>query len=77
MFRESGDAVRVSRSGLKLVPSHGMTEGTDGCGFGHTALLYADLDEYLAGTSQFLSEGDAAGDALMVAIPGERITPLR
>jgi anti-sigma regulatory factor (Ser/Thr protein kinase) len=77
MFRESGDAVRVSRSGLKLVPSHGMTEGTDGCGFGHTALLYADLDEYLAGTSQFLCEGDAAGDALMVAIPGERITPLR
>jgi anti-sigma regulatory factor (Ser/Thr protein kinase) len=77
MFRESGEAVPASRSGLKLVPGHERAGGADGCGFGHTALLYGDLDEYLAGTGQFLRDGDAAGEALMVAIPGERVEPLR
>ncbi len=76
-MRESGNAVRVSRSGLKLLPDHGTPSGHDECGLEHVALFYGDLDQYLAAASEFLRAGDAAGEALLVAIPGETIEPLR
>ena len=76
-MRESGDAVRVSRLGLKLVPGQGTHQDSHDGGLDHVALFYGDLDEYLAGAGEFLRDGDAAGDALMVAIPGEKIEPLR
>jgi len=76
-MRESGDAVRVPRLGLKVVPGQGTHRDLEDCGLDHVALFYADLDEYLAGAGEFLRAGDAAGEALMVAIPGEKIEPLR
>ena len=76
-MRESGDAVSVARSGLKSLPGQETPSGLQACGLEHVALLYGDLDEFLAGAGEFLQAGDAVGEALMVAIPGEKIEPLR
>ena len=76
-MRESGDAVGVARSGLTLVPGHATHSNSGARGCEHQALFYGDSDHYLAATGDFLRAGDAAGEALMVAIPGERIEPLR
>ena len=76
-MRESGDAVGVARSGLTLVPGHATHSNSGARGCEHRALFYGDSDHYLAATGDFLRAGDAAGEALMVAIPGERIEPLR
>jgi anti-sigma regulatory factor (Ser/Thr protein kinase) len=45
--------------------------------FDHPALLYRDADEYLAGTLPFVTAGLAAGDAVMIAVPGPRLDLLR
>jgi anti-sigma regulatory factor (Ser/Thr protein kinase) len=45
--------------------------------FQHEALLYAGDDEYLATTVPFVTEGVAAGEAVMVAVPEPRLSTLR
>jgi anti-sigma regulatory factor (Ser/Thr protein kinase) len=64
------------------VASHGSIDAAHGetgpaTGLVHEALLYRDMDEYLAGTCEFLSEGLADGEPAMVAVPRDRIGPLR
>ena len=76
-MRESGNVVGVSRLGLKLIPDHGTESDPGAGGCDHRALFYGDTDQYLAATSEFLCAGDAAGEALLVAVPGEKIDPLR
>ncbi len=76
-MRESGDGVGVARSGLTLVPGHGAHSKPGAGGFEHRALFYDDIDQYVTATGDFLRAGDAGGEALMVAIPGERIEPLQ
>jgi anti-sigma regulatory factor (Ser/Thr protein kinase) len=46
-------------------------------GFDHPALLYRDADEYVAGTVPFVMAGLAAGDAVMVAVPGPNLDLIR
>jgi anti-sigma regulatory factor (Ser/Thr protein kinase) len=46
-------------------------------GFRHEALLYADGDEYLAGTIPFIREGLEAGEPVLIAVPGERAALLK
>jgi anti-sigma regulatory factor (Ser/Thr protein kinase) len=46
-------------------------------GFVHEALLYRDLDAYLAGTLSFLRGGLAAGEPLLVAVPVENLALIR
>lgn len=43
----------------------------------HQALFYRDLDEYRDGVLQFVGEGSAAGDPVVVAVPGPRLVFLR
>jgi anti-sigma regulatory factor (Ser/Thr protein kinase) len=45
--------------------------------FRHQALLYADEDEYLAGTVPFVEEGVEAGEPVLVAVPAPRLEALR
>jgi anti-sigma regulatory factor (Ser/Thr protein kinase) len=45
--------------------------------FDHPALLYRDADEYLAGTVPFVTAGLAAGDPVMVAVPGANLDLIR
>jgi len=45
--------------------------------FVHPALFYADADEYLAGTVPFVRAGLAAGEPVMVAVPGENLERIR
>ena len=45
--------------------------------FVHEALLYGDLDEFLAGTTRFLREGFARGAPALVAIPQPRLGALQ
>jgi anti-sigma regulatory factor (Ser/Thr protein kinase) len=45
--------------------------------FTHPALLYADPDEYLAGTVPFIRAGLAAGEPVMVAVPAENLARIR
>ncbi|GAA1311668.1 anti-sigma factor RsbA family regulatory protein [Pseudonocardia xinjiangensis] len=45
--------------------------------FGHPALFYRGLDEYLAGTLPFVHDGLAAGEPVAVAVPAARLEPLR
>lgn len=51
--------------------------GPGGSDFVHPALFYRDDDEYLAGTVPFVREGLAGGEPVAVAVPGERLGPLR
>jgi anti-sigma regulatory factor (Ser/Thr protein kinase) len=76
-MREHGVSRKRPRSGLAQPAEEGSSEPRRLTGFEHYALLYSNADEYLAGTSDFLLEGDAAGEPLMVAIPGAKIAPLR
>jgi anti-sigma regulatory factor (Ser/Thr protein kinase) len=46
-------------------------------GFDHPGLLYQDSDDYLSGTTQFVRSSAAAGDAVLVAVPGDNLTMLR
>jgi anti-sigma regulatory factor (Ser/Thr protein kinase) len=43
----------------------------------HCALLYAKVDEYLAGARAFLQRGDADGERLMAAVPSPRLGQLQ
>ena len=45
--------------------------------FRHEALLYSSDSEFLAGTVPFLEEGIAAGEAILVVVPAEKIALLR
>ncbi|WP_328470553.1 sensor histidine kinase [Actinoplanes sp. NBC_00393] len=45
--------------------------------FDHPGLLYHDLGEYLRGTTSFVRAAVAAGDAVLVAVPGANLGPLR
>ncbi|MER6420649.1 sensor histidine kinase [Streptomyces sp. NPDC001137] len=45
--------------------------------FVHPALLYRDEHEYLAGTVPFVRDALAAGEAVAVAVPGERLRLIR
>jgi len=46
-------------------------------GFDHPALLYRGRDEYLAGTLPFIEAGRAAGEPVMVAVPGPNLAAIR
>lgn len=48
------------------------TPPRQGTGFRHEALFYADHDEFLAGAVPFLEAGVAAGETVLVALPGPR-----
>lgn len=45
--------------------------------FDHPALLYRDSDDYLAGTLPFVTAGLAAGEPVMVAVPGPNLDLIR
>lgn len=45
--------------------------------FDHPGLLYHDLDEYLSATTGFVRSALDAGDAVLVAVPGGNLGPLR
>jgi anti-sigma regulatory factor (Ser/Thr protein kinase) len=45
--------------------------------FEHPALFYADTAEYLAGTVPYVRAGLAAGEPVLVAVPGEKLEQLR
>ena len=45
--------------------------------FIHEALLYGDLDEFLAGCTRFLRQGFDADEPAMVAVPEPRLSALR
>jgi len=44
--------------------------------FSHEALLYADMDEYLAGTLSFIREGIAAAEPILVVVGAPKIAAL-
>ncbi len=46
-------------------------------GLRHSALLYCDADEFLAGTVAFVRDGLAADEAIMVALPAPNLELLR
>lgn len=50
-------------------PDHG--------GYRHEALIYGDVDEYVRSVSAFVREGLAAGEPVLVAVPGDRLTVLQ
>jgi anti-sigma regulatory factor (Ser/Thr protein kinase) len=52
-------------------------ETAEGGGLDHVALLYGDLEEFLAGTSGFIEQARRARQPAMVAVPGARIEPMR
>jgi anti-sigma regulatory factor (Ser/Thr protein kinase) len=54
-----------------------MTASTGTRPFDHPALLYRDDDEYLAGTVPFIRGGLAAGQPVMVAVPGASLDLIR
>ncbi|MEU4423030.1 sensor histidine kinase [Actinoplanes sp. NPDC024001] len=45
--------------------------------FEHPALFYRDVEQYLHGTTGFVRSAVAAGDAVLVAVPGANLTLLR
>ncbi|WP_328460897.1 sensor histidine kinase [Actinoplanes sp. NBC_00393] len=45
--------------------------------FEHPALFYRDVEQYLSGTTGFVRSAVAAGDAVLVAVPGSNLTLLR
>jgi anti-sigma regulatory factor (Ser/Thr protein kinase) len=50
---------------------------TTGLEFEHLALFYGDADEFSAGTRQFIEAGLVAQEPVLVAVPGEKIEPMR
>jgi anti-sigma regulatory factor (Ser/Thr protein kinase) len=55
----------------------GVAKASPGPPFSHTALLYADDDEFLAGTIPFVTHGLERGEAVLVVVPKVRIDQLR
>jgi anti-sigma regulatory factor (Ser/Thr protein kinase) len=47
------------------------------CELEHLALFYANFEQYLAGTREFIEEGLACGERVLVSVPGAKIDPLR
>jgi anti-sigma regulatory factor (Ser/Thr protein kinase) len=45
--------------------------------FSHEALLYSDMDEYLAGTLAFIREGLAASEPMLVVVGAPKIAALK
>lgn len=45
--------------------------------FDHPALFYRDIEQYVNGTTGFVRSAVAAGDAVLVAVPGGNLTLLR
>jgi anti-sigma regulatory factor (Ser/Thr protein kinase) len=45
--------------------------------FDHPALLYRDLEEYVRGITAFARSAVAAGDPVLIAVPGKNVTVLR
>ena len=45
--------------------------------FSHEALLYSDMDEYLAGTLAFIREGLAASEPILVVVGSPKIAALK
>lgn len=43
----------------------------------HPALLYRDTDEYMRGTTAFARAAVAAGDPVLIAVPGKRVVALQ
>jgi anti-sigma regulatory factor (Ser/Thr protein kinase) len=76
-MREHGAAASVSPSGQAQLPNAETHRKTERSGLEHLAMLYGDPRQYLAGACAFLEAGDEAHEALMVAIPGAKIEPLR
>jgi anti-sigma regulatory factor (Ser/Thr protein kinase) len=68
----------MNASGL---PAHGSgrppAEVSAADPFVHPALLYADPDEYVAGTVPFIDAGLSAGEPVMVAVPGPNLDRIR
>jgi anti-sigma regulatory factor (Ser/Thr protein kinase) len=50
---------------------------TTGLAFEHLALLYGDAEEFAARTGAFIEAGVAAEESVLVAVPGEKIEPMR
>ena len=48
-----------------------------GAVFDHPGLLYRGRDEFLSGTTGFVRTAVAAGDAVLVAVPGDNLVALR
>ncbi|GGR12650.1 anti-sigma regulatory factor [Actinoplanes ianthinogenes] len=46
-------------------------------GFDHPGLLYHNTDDYLSGTTAFARTAVAAGEPVLIAVPGENLTMLR
>src|SRR4029077_9099367 len=46
-------------------------------GFRHEAMLYADFDEFLAGTVRFLRDAAEANDPVVVVLSAPKIAALR
>ncbi|OBG90550.1 regulator of Sig8 [Mycobacterium sp. E3251] len=58
--------------------SAGVTAGTDigQLGFVHSALIYQSQREYLEFVTRFVNEGLATGEAVMVAVPSDKLALL-
>jgi anti-sigma regulatory factor (Ser/Thr protein kinase) len=54
-----------------------MSPDTRQRGFAHEALLYDGTAGFIEGTLPFIREGVAAGEPVVVAVPGERLAALR
>lgn len=70
-----------SSRGLALViesESAGVTAGTDigRLGFVHSALIYQSQQEYLDSVTRFVSDGLAMDEAVMVAVPPDKLAQL-
>jgi anti-sigma regulatory factor (Ser/Thr protein kinase) len=48
-----------------------------GDSYGHEVFLYGDEDEYVSVLTDFVREGVAAGDSVLIAVPGVRLPALR
>lgn len=46
-------------------------------GFSHEAFFYGTFDEFVEGVVAFVREAAAAGEATLVAVPGEKVVALR
>ena len=55
----------------------GVVLSNAGDGFHHEALLYADADEFLAGTVPFVRDGVWAGEPVLVAVGSDRAAALQ
>src|SRR2546423_1576759 len=79
--RASRAPSRASPAALSWIDTGGgtktMSEHEAAEPFVHPALFYAGPDEYLAGTVPFIEAGLAAGEPVMVAVPGDNLERIR